>query len=665
MPAIASDWAYAGLLAIALGWIAIEANGGLRLGDTTTVEIVVDLVAGVVLAATLLAIGTRRSELPATLAAAAFALFVVATAISTAWSVAPDQSWIEANRVVTYLAAFGVGMALVSLAPQRWAALLGGITIAAVGISVWALLHKVFPAGLEADEIYARLRQPFGYWNAVGLMAALGVPGCLWLGARRTGHQALNALACPAVALLVVVLMLSYSRGSLLALALGCAFWFATVPLRLRGFAVLATGAAGAALIIAWAFSQVALSQDRVPIDLRDQAGHQLGIAVLFVLVALTAIGLAIGFYRDRNPLSPVNRRRAGIAVVVALALVPAVGAVGLATSQRGLTGSISHAFDQLTDTSVGGVTNQPGRLTAVASVRARYWNDALKIFKEHPALGVGVGGYQFARLRIRTDTLDVLHAHGYVVQVLADRGIVGLALSLLALLAVAWAAAVAIRRRDPAGPERTGLLTLAAMIIVFGVSSFVDWTWFVPGVAIPMLLAGGWLAGRGAADTGPLRRGALRDGLRSRERAFLAAGAVVLALAAAWTAWQPQRSVDATNQALDQLAAPKPQIGTARELAANAHRRDPLAVDPYFAQAAIERKAHNRRGAQRALEAAVRLQPANPSTWTSLAEFQLHELKSPAKALKTLGAALYLDPQSVQAIQLLLEANRTATATS
>jgi predicted Zn-dependent protease len=138
-----------------------------------------------------------------------------------------------------------------------------------------------------------------------------------------------------------------------------------------------------------------------------------------------------------------------------------------------------------------------------------------------------------------------------------------------------------------------------------------------------------------------------------------------VLAVAAAWTAWQPQRSLTATNEALEQLAADPPRIPAARELAGRAHDRNPLAVDPYFARAAIERKAHNRDGARRALQAAVKLQPANPSTWTSLAEFQLHELGQPGRAKKTLGAALYLDPRSVQAIQLLLEINRTATATS
>ena len=73
--------------------------------------------------------------------------------------------------------------------------------------------------------------QPFGYWNAVGLMAALGVPPLLWLAARRSGNQPRNALAWPALGLLFTALMLSYSRGALLALLVGLAFWFAVVPL--------------------------------------------------------------------------------------------------------------------------------------------------------------------------------------------------------------------------------------------------------------------------------------------------------------------------------------------------------------------------------------------------------------------------------------------------
>ena len=101
------------------------------------------------------------------------------------------------------------------------------------------------------------------------------------------------------------------------------------------------------------------------------------------------------------------------------------------------------------------------------------------------------------------------------------------------------------------------------------------------------------------------------------------------------------------------------PQIAKARELVRNAHQRDPVAVDPYFDQSVIETKAGNLPGARTALERAVRLQPANPSTWLALANFQLTELHNPTAAKKTLAAALYLDPRSFDGIQLLIAINR------
>jgi O-antigen ligase len=473
--------------------------------------------------------------------------------------------------------------------------------------------------------------------------------------------------------LLIVVVLLAYSRGALLALVLGCAFWFAVVPLRLRGFAVLAAGVAGAVVVIAWAFGQAALSDDRVPLDLRDQAGHQLLIAMIFMLIALLVVGLAVGFHASRRSPSPLARRRAGIAILVALALIPVAVAGGLISSHRGLGGSISHAWDSLTNPNAKLPSNDPGRLTAVGSVRARYWNDAFKITGDHPLIGVGAGGYDTARLHYRNDNLQVEHAHGYVVQTLADRGVLGLILSLAALaaLSVAIALATGLRRGGAAlrtTPERVGLLTLTTVIVVFGVHSFVDWTWFVPGVTIPALLAGGWLAGRGALELPPriptrlLAR--IRTGIDSRERLTAAVAAIVLAVCAAWAAWQPQRSIDAGDQALAALAATPPKIGTARELGRKAQQRNPVAVDPYFAQSVIETKAGNLPGAERALQKAVQLQPANPSTWISLANFQLSERHNAAAAKRTLAAALYLDPKSFQAIQVLLEINRQLGAT-
>ena len=128
--------------------------------------------------------------------------------------------------------------------------------------------------------------------------------------------------------------------------------------------------------------------------------------------------------------------------MAVCVALVPVALAGSLALSERGLTGSVSKAWNDLTDPAANTPTNDPTRLTAIGSVRARYWNEALEIWRAEALVGVGAGGYRTARPRYRDDTLDVRHAHGYVVQTMADLGLVGLA-HRLALLA-AWLAAAA-----------------------------------------------------------------------------------------------------------------------------------------------------------------------------------------------------------------------------
>ncbi len=653
----------AALLAAALAAIAFGADGGLQLEPATIAGIAVIVVGGGLCVAAIVRAGTR-APVHGIVGVALMAALAAFTALSIAWALEPSDAWVESGRTLSYLFAFAGAVALARLLPGRSAAVVGSVLLSALALCGYALLTKVFPAALAEAETYARLREPFGYWNAVGLAAALAAPPCLWLGTRREGHPAARAAAYPALALLIVTALLSYSRGSLLAVAIGSVFWLATVPRRLRALVLLAIAGTGAALVVAWTFGQQALSEDRVPLAARNEAGHELGLLLLLMIVLLWAAGLLADLAAERRPARERTRRRIGKALLAGLALSPVVVLVALAASPGGVGGNVSGAWGSLTDPDARTPANDPGRLTATGSVRARYWREALHVFAEHAVAGAGAGAYATARTRYRRDQLEVLHAHGYVVQVLADLGLVGLALS-LALLA-AWLAGAAratgLRRRDrglPFDGERIALLTLSAVVVVFGVHSLLDWTWFVPGTAVVALLCAGWVVAQGPLGPRPATAGPAPWPRFARPAA--AAALAGLALLAAYATWQPLRAVRAGHDALAQLAAG--DAPAARAAAQRARDYDPLSIEPLFELAAIEDAAGRRAAAQHQLQQAVALQPANPEPWRRLAAYALQVRGDPRLAFEALRAAIYLDPRNARAQGDFVEARRTLAA--
>ncbi|HLI32561.1 MAG TPA: O-antigen ligase family protein [Solirubrobacteraceae bacterium] len=673
-----------------LAGIAFGAGGGLGIGDTTYTEIAVTLASGTLIAALAAAVALGALPHPGRLYGIASALllgaFAAFAALSVIWSVQPDASWIGAGHLFAYAAFFAGALALARIAPARCGAVLGAIAISSVVVCTYALLTKVFPGTLAAHETYARLQAPYGYWIATGLTAALGVIATLWAGARRDGHAALRILAYPALVIELVTLMLTYSRGPLAALLIGIACFILIVPLRLRTIALLGCATLAAAVPVAFAFASHALSSEHIPLPARSRAGHELGVIVVAALLAALCAGVALTYIAARRPLSERARRQLGAALVACLCALLLVLLGGLSASHRGLAGTISHDFSTLTNPNATPPANTPGRFTAVASVRARYWKEALEIFAAHPILGAGEEGYATARLRYRTDTLEVRQAHGFVVQVLADTGIIG-ALICLALL-VAWAAAAgrathpfnrrwrrwrwrALRDEQghpmPYSGERIALLSLLCVVLTFGVHSFVDWTWYVPGDACVALLAAAWLAGRGPlagwpggaersrSATATLALGSeapagarLRPGSRlqagRRGAAALAGATLLLALLLAYTQWQPLRSAEGQEAALEALPTDQGQALARARAAVSA---DPLSASALYTLAAVQEARGEAAAAESTLRQAVSAQPANPQAWENLGEHDLAHGNYRA-ALAELRAAIYLNPMAV-----------------
>ena len=645
---VSTDSAVALCLALGLIVVTFVASGGVELAPNTWIEIALALV-GTAAAVVVLLIGAPGRRWGA-VTMGLFAVLVALTAASVSWSVAPDTSWVESGRTLSYMAVFGSSIAAARLFPGRWPAVLAAVCLLATVVSGYALMVKVLPASLDPGETFGRLRAPFDYWNATGLIAAMGLPPCLWAGARRERGRAIRAFAVPAATILISVIVLSYSRGAVLVAVIGLAGWFAFVPLRLRAALVLALGAAGAAVVSIYAVSTHALTANLVPLSQRTTAGHALGVLLVLTLAVLTVAGFASAFAMDRITLPARARRRIGTALLVAVALLPVAGVAGLAVSSRGLTGQISHVWDTLTSTT-SGVGNGPARLVQLGNSRGRYWSEGVRVGEHSLLRGVGALGYGTAVTRYTYDPRSVGHAHSYAVETFADFGLIGVAL-MVAMLA-SWSLA-ARRTLTPGGSglpeeqraERSGLLTMFAIVVIFGLHSAIDWTWFVPGTAIPALVCAGWVAGRGPIGDAVGTRGRKRI-TAAPGTAAAAIGLLALALLGCWAVWQPLRAANADAAALNAVAS-----GNLRSAIADASRAAadyPVGVDPLFELAAFYRATGDQQAAHAQLVRAIERQPQNGQTWLALADFDL-STHHPGRALGPATKAVTLDRSSSRA---------------
>ncbi len=581
-----------------------------------------------------------------------FALFAGFAALSILWSVQPDWSWYGANQLLAYLAVFAGAAAIARTFPERWPVVIGAIAVGMVGLAAYALLAKVFPATLASANTFGRLQAPFGYWNALGVAAAFGVPACLWAGTRRESGRLVRTLTVPALAVLSSVVVLSYSRSAVLVAGVGAAIWLAFVPLRLRSALLLGLGAAGAIPIVVWALVTHSLSSDAVAASAQDSAGHTFGVVLILVLATMTAAGFGAARSMDRVSVSVATRRRIGTVLCGLVALIPVGVLVGLAASSRGLFGEISHVWTTLTSSQ--GVGDTSARLTQFGSSRPMYWHQGLDIGSHALLKGVGELGYGIARLRYTTQPFKTDQAHSFVVQTFADLGLVGVVIMLTLL--VAWGASV-VRSLAPRvawsglsverASERQGLTVFVAIAISFGIQSALDWTWYFAGVTVPALIAAGWLAGRGPLEAPIGRRNdAVALGRRPGTAAVLT-GLAAATLLGAWVLWEPMHSAQALATA-DAASTNAAAFANARTAADS----DPLSVAPLEMLATLDEGIGQSAAARTELIKATQLQPDNPDPWSQLGTFYTQQ-HAYALALGPLQRAVALDRTRYDTVSL------------
>src|SRR5580765_3156037 len=157
--------------------------------------------------------------------------------ISVVWSIEPDRSWAYLNRGLVYFALLAFGLWLGPWA-REWVYVLAGVLALPLG---WALLGKAIPA-LGASGRIARLSSPIGYWNALGLLFEMALPLAIWLAARREHRHWLRTAGVVYIYALVVGLLLTYSRGGVLAASVAITLWLVFGRPRVESAAALLLG---------------------------------------------------------------------------------------------------------------------------------------------------------------------------------------------------------------------------------------------------------------------------------------------------------------------------------------------------------------------------------------------------------------------------------------
>ena len=375
---------------------------------------------------------------------ALLAAFAGWLALSGLWSPALTPTLTEVVRALAYLGA--VLLTLLLVRRTTVIVLLGSLLAGVTAVSGYALLTRLLPDRIGSWDPATgyRLADPIGYWNGLGIYAAMGTLLAVGLVAR-SHSRVVRGLAGATPPILVTTMLFTFSRGAWIALGIGLLVAFAVDPRRLQLVtAALALAPWSAALLLVAAQSGSLTTSTATLARVTDD-GHQFVLLVAAMAVLSAAAALVFGEACDRVAV-PRGVRRGFALVLAALALA----GVGFVWSSHGPPWEVAdRAWQRFTAPPKQSEPNVTSRLFDLSSTfRVDLWRVSVDQFEANPLKGEGAGSFAAVWFKERPITLYSREGHNLYTETMGELGIVGLAL-LVALLAVPLAAAVR-RRRDP-----------------------------------------------------------------------------------------------------------------------------------------------------------------------------------------------------------------------
>jgi O-antigen ligase len=415
---------------------------------------------------------------------AAFATWVL---LSGLWSDAHDRALIEFDRALMYLLVFLL-FAFVARTASRIPWIVRGLAVAIVVCGGVGLFSRLRPDVLHttSDLAVNRLAYPLTYWNALGILTAVGIILCLGLSTSRTERLPVRALAAGAVPILALTLYFTFSRGAILALAAGLvAYALASRSRGLVGTFLATAPVTVIAVVLAYREDALASNHPGTPLAI-SQGDHILKVTIVCVLFAI-GIRAASLVTIDRRlyaiEVTPERRRAsrmvAGGAAALVLVAVLALGGPGWLSRQY-------HGFVHAAPTNSR--ADLRARLTDPSSNgRIEHWRVAIDEFDAAPLHGSGAGTYEFAWHRRRNTQATVVDGHSLYVEVMSELGIVGLALLVTTIVGIL--VALALRAR---GPNRALYAALLGAGVAWAIHAGIDWDWEMPAVTAWFFAVGG-----------------------------------------------------------------------------------------------------------------------------------------------------------------------------
>jgi O-antigen ligase len=473
------------------------------------------------------------------LAVGALSSYALLTLLSASWSHAPGVALVEFDLPLVYVLAM-VLFGSVAHTRERFEWTLRLVAVAITAICACALttrlLPDLWPTGPDiADN---RLSFPVTYWNALGLLAVLGIVICVHLSSDLSEPRVGRVGAAATIPILATTLFFTFSRGAIACAMIALAVY--ALLGRPRALVTFVLSAGPATLVaIKVAFDANLLATPEPTATLALLQGRHVAVALVACVLwagILRAMMLPADAVLERFALRPELRRRAARiawASVAALVLVAVIA----------LSGTIVRDYHRFVrSTAPGKVGDLRTRLTDPGNNgRIDMWRVAWRQFESAPIVGRGAGTFADTWAQ-RRPTADVVRdAHSLYMEVLDELGVVGLVLLLTALVTVLVSAATRAR-----GPDRPIYAALFAVLLAWAIHAGVDWDWEMPVITIVFFALGGFALANSRAR---IRRAPTAT---ARARALIALGCALLAAAPGYV-WLSQRKLDDAEYAFSQ----------------------------------------------------------------------------------------------------------------